>query len=289
MNVAGEVAILLGAMNALQQPLRLVNESGSASIYHQGAHVASWVPAGQEPVLFTSRQAHFVEGKAIRGGVPICFPWFGPGRDGNRSPAHGYARTTMWHALSHDNAHAVFALTHDDFPEAAHADFPQPFRCQYTVSVGAALELELATTNTGQQPLEIEQALHTYLAVGDIRSVTVDGLEGVEYVDKVTGENSVRQEGPVSFTGETDRVYRSPGPLVVHDPQLGRKIRISTTGAADTVVWNPWREKAQAMGDFADDEWVQMLCIEGANALDDFVTIAPGQTHRMTYRIEIES
>lgn len=276
-------------MTALQQPLALANDSGIATVYHQGAHVASWTPSRQDPVLFVSRQANFVEGKAIRGGVPICFPWFGPGRNGDRTPAHGYARTTPWRLVSCDDAVAVFALSQDDFSDEARQAFPYPFACEYTVTVGSTLTLESATTNTGSEPLEIEEALHTYLAVGDLRSVSVDGLDGVDYVDKVTGQESVRQEGPVTFTGETDRVYRSGEPLVVNDPLLGRKLHITMTGAANTVVWNPWTEKAKEMGDFADEEWTQMLCIEGANALDDFVTVAPGETHRITYSIQVET
>lgn len=276
-------------MTALQPPLALANDDGIGTVYAQGAHVASWTPARQDPVLFLSRQANFVEGKAIRGGVPICFPWFGPGRHGDRTPAHGYARTTPWSLVRADDAVAVFSLTQDDFPQQARTDFPQPFVCEYTVKVGHTLELELATTNTGETALEIEEALHTYLAVGDVRSVTVEGLDGVEYVDKVTGEPAAAQSGPVKFTGETDRVYRSGGPVTVVDPALGRKLQIATSGAADTVVWNPWVDKAKEMGDFADEEWTQMLCIEAANALEDYVTVDPGQTHRITYRIEVES
>lgn len=275
-------------MTALQQPLALANDAGIATVYHQGAHVASWTPSRQDPVLFVSRQAQFVEGKAIRGGVPICFPWFGPGRSGDRTPAHGYARTTPWRLISSDDAVAVFAISEDDFSEEARAAFPYRFACEYTVTVGSTLTLELATTNTGDRPFELEEALHTYLAVGDLRSVSVDGLDGVDYVDKVTGEDSVRQDGPVTFHGETDRVYRSGEPLVVSDPVLGRKLHITMSGAANTVVWNPWTQKAKDMGDFADDEWTQMLCIEGANALDDFVTVAPGQTHRISYTIQVE-
>ncbi|MDO5618596.1 D-hexose-6-phosphate mutarotase [Kocuria sp.] len=276
-------------MTALQQPLALANDSGIATVYQQGAHVASWTPARQDPVLFLSRQAHFVEGKAIRGGVPICFPWFGPGRHGDRTPAHGYARTTPWYLDSSDDAVAVFSLSQDDFSQEARAAFPHAFACRYTVTVGAELKLELATTNTGDQPLEIEEALHTYLAVGDIRSVTVEGLDGVDYVDKVSGEDTVTQDGAVTFTGETDRVYRSGETLTVLDPLLGRKLHITMEGAANTVVWNPWTEKARAMGDFADEEWTQMLCVEGANALNDYVTVAPGDTHRISYKIAVES
>lgn len=276
-------------MTALQPPLALANDSGIATVYQQGAHVASWTPSRQDPVLFVSRQANFVAGKAIRGGVPICFPWFGPGRGGDRTPAHGYARTTPWRLVSSDDAQAVFVLSQEDFSAEAQARFPHSFTCEYTVSVGSTLELELATTNTGDQPLEIEEALHTYLAVGDVRSVTVEGLDGVDYVDKVTGESAVTQNGAVKFTGETDRVYRSGDPLVVTDPLLGRKLHITMSGAANTVVWNPWSQKAKEMGDFADEEWTQMLCIEGANALEDFVSISPGDTHRITYKIGVEN
>ncbi|MDO4253831.1 MAG: D-hexose-6-phosphate mutarotase [Kocuria sp.] len=275
-------------MTALNSPLTLANSFGTATVYEQGAHVATWTPAGHDPVLFLSERANFRQGAAIRGGVPICFPWFGPGRDGDRSPAHGYARTTAWHLVSADDSVAVLSMTQNDFAPEAREAFPQPFSCEYTISVGAALKLELATTNTGDHPLEIEEALHTYIAVGDIHTVSVDGLDGVSYVDKVSGEAEVTQNGAVTFTGETDRVYRSGAPLTVTDPTLGRRLRVTTLGAANTVVWNPWDDKAQKMSDFADDEWTRMLCIEGANALDDFVTIAPGETHAITYHLEVD-
>lgn len=276
-------------MTALQQPLALANDQGIATVYTQGAHVASWTPARQDPVLFVSRQARFLEGKAIRGGVPICFPWFGPGRDGQRSPAHGFARTTPWTPVSSDGTTAVFRLTDTDLGDQERASFRHSFSADFTVTVGTTLEMTLATTNTGDEPFEIDEALHTYLAVGDVRSVSIEGLDGVSYVDKVTGNKDVVQAGDVRFSGETDRVYRSGDPLVVVDPLLGRKLHITMEGAANTVVWNPWTEKAKEMGDFADEEWTQMLCVEGANALDDYVTVAPGETHAITYRIAVES
>ncbi|KAA9395341.1 D-hexose-6-phosphate mutarotase [Kocuria coralli] len=276
-------------MTALQQPLTLANVQGTATVYEQGAHVASWTPAQQDPVLFLSRKAVFAEGKAIRGGVPICFPWFGPGRSGDRSPAHGYARTIPWRPVSATDEEAVFRLTEADLPEQARAEFPHEFSCEYTVTVGAALEMKLATTNTGGEPMEIEEALHAYLAVGDVRQAGVQGLDGVSYVDKVTGKTDMKQSGEIVISGETDRVYRSGGPVSVVDPLLGRTLRITTSGAADTVVWNPWEDNARAIGDFADDEWTAMICVEAANALDDYVTIAPGETHEIVYRLEVGS
>jgi glucose-6-phosphate 1-epimerase len=131
-------------------------------------------------------------------------------------------------------------------------------------------------------------ALHTYLAVGDVRQVAIAGLDGASYLDKVTGQPEV-QVGDVTIVAETDRVYDRGADVVVTDPVLGRRLRVASEGAANTVVWNPWVAKSAAMPDFGDDEWPGMLCIEAGNVLDHAVTLEPGGSETVRYRLAVEA
>ena len=203
-------------------------------------------------------------------------------------PAHGPARLATWAFLgetSHGAATtARYRLTSDEV-----ADPQGDWEAVYEVRVGAELELALTVSATGSELFSYEEALHTYLAVGDVRQVEVLGLDGASYLDKARGGADAVQSGVLRITAETDRVYRSTAEVEVVDPVLGRRIRLSKEGSAQTVVWNPWVDKARAMPDFGDDEWPQMLCVEAVNALDQAVELAPGQSHTVRQRIRVET
>ncbi len=257
-------------------------------VHDHGAQVTSWAPTGAAPVLWLSDLARFEAGRAIRGGVPVCFPWFGPGRAGDLAPPHGFARTAPWHLVHEGVAERGVTLTYElSDTEATAPEFPYRYHAAYRVLLGTELGLELTVSNTGDEAFEIEEALHAYLAVGDVREARVEGLGGVAYVDKLDGGMPV-QDGPVRFTGETDRVYRTGGPVRLVDPVLGRTLVVETTGAADIVVWTPWRDKAIEAADIGEQSWTSFVCVEGANALDDAVTVAPGGSHRLGYRLRVE-
>ena len=259
-----------------------------AQVYDHGAHVWSWSLDG-DAVLWTSAKSVSETGKALRGGVPICWPWFGPGRTGDLTPAHGFARISEWTLagrIVHANAEV---LTYSLDPDAAPGALPgQDWRVTYEVSVGDVLELALTVENLGATLLSYEVALHTYLTVGDVRRVTIAGLEGASYLDKVTGRQEV-QAGDVTIVAETDRVYDRCSEVVVTDPVLGRRLRVATEGAANTVVWNPWVAKSAAMPDFGDDEWPGMLCIEAGNVMDHAVSLEPGRSETLRYRLAVEA
>ena len=263
--------------------------AATGTVYDHGAHVVEWTPEGHRPVLWMSAASMLETGRPIRGGVPICFPWFGAGPDGDRAPAHGFARITAWDLVSHISTGAgtdlEFLLCSPGTPE-----FPHPLEARYRMHLGSRLRLALEVTNTGTERLTYEAALHTYLAVSDIRGVTVSGLAGAEYLDKAPGAAGSRnvQVGDITFIGETDRVYTSAADVVITDPGLGRRVTVRKSGSANTVVWNPWIDKAAAMPDFGDDEWPGMLCVEGANVLDRSVTLAPGTSHTMGYTLIVE-
>ncbi len=266
------------------------NRHARAKVFLQGAHVASFRPVGQGELLWMSVRSLFAPGKPIRGGIPVCFPWFGMHAGRPELPAHGIARLLPWtltgaEDLPDGSTRLVLGL--QSSVETA-ASWPQSFALTYSVSVGAALNVALEVRNTGAQPLVFEEALHTYLDVADVRRVGVEGLAGARYLDKVDGGIEKTQTGTLTFTAETDRVFPgTTGTCRVDDPVLGRRIVVAKTGSATTVIWNPWIAKAARMPDFGDEEWPGMLCIEAANAAADHLTLAPGQTQVMAQTISV--
>jgi glucose-6-phosphate 1-epimerase len=262
--------------------LTISTAAAAAIVYLHGAHVTHYQHRGFPPVLFTSAESRFEPAQPIRGGVPVIFPWFGPHPTDPRLPAHGFARVREWglrelHRVD-DSVRVVLTLT-----DVA------PFELLYTVSIGRTLELSLEVRNTSGAPVTFEEALHTYLAVGDVRRVRVEGLHGREYLDKVDGRKRKAQSGAVTITGETDRVYlNTPDTVTVHDAAGNRRISVAKEGSSSTVVWNPWTEKAKKMADFGDDEWPRMLCVETANVAENAVTLAPGATHTMRAVVRVE-
>ena len=265
----------------------------SAEVYLQGAHIAHYQPVGAQPVLFLSEKTHLAPGKAIRGGVPIIFPWFGARSGHPESPAHGFARTMEWKLeslASRDNGdiHIVLRLTSG---EATLALWPHEFTLRHRITIGAQLHMVLEVENRSATSFTFEEALHTYLTVGDVRSASVTGLENTTYLDKVdAGQRKREGADPIRFTGETDRVYLdTTAPCIVDDPDFARRILVEKTASATTVVWNPWIAKAKAMSDFGDDEWPAMLCIETTNAAENLITLPPNSTHTMTATVRIMS
>ncbi|OHC67140.1 MAG: D-hexose-6-phosphate mutarotase [Rhodocyclales bacterium RIFCSPLOWO2_02_FULL_63_24] len=264
---------------------QVTTRHASARIALQGAHVMSYQPAGQPPLIWLSKLAKLAPGKSIRGGVPVCWPWFGAHPSNAQFPGHGFARTVPWQLieatlLPDHRLHLEFELVQSD---ATRARWPQPSTLRNSVTVGPELEVELATTNTGSVPFELGQALHTYFEIGDIRQTTITGLDACDYLDKVDGGTRKTQHGAVDFSGETDRIYLAThGHCEIHDPLLKRRILVTSTGSHSTVVWSPWTEKADKMGDFCPEGWTSMVCVETANAAEDVIQLAPGATHRMT-------
>jgi glucose-6-phosphate 1-epimerase len=280
-------------MTALPEPVHLLTASGSGAMFAHGAQVVSWMPARDGEVgevLFLSRKAEFDTRAPIRGGIPVCFPWFGPGRAPGMSPAHGFARTAQWHLASVDDgpdaAVAIFRLTEAD---ATSEWFPHAFEAELCVSFGGALQVALTVTNTGTAAFSYEDALHAYFAVGDVERIRIEGLDGAEFVDKTLDPDAGPriQTGDITIIGETDRVYLSSGPIRIVDPVLDRIIVIDKEGSADTVVWNPWVDRARAIADLADDEWREFVCVEAANTLGQAVSLAPGEQHRMCIDVRV--
>jgi glucose-6-phosphate 1-epimerase len=261
----------------------------SARLFTQGAHLTDWAPSGGEPVLFTSAKSHFAPGKAIRGGVPLCFPWFAARAGHPESPAHGVIRTAEWTVDSisagpDGGVSVVFSISDSD---VSRAQWPHPFHTIFRVDLGRTLGMALVVENRGATPFTFEEALHTYFRIADIHSVEIRGLEGAEYIDKVDAfARKRRGADPLRFAGETDSVFpNTTATCILHDPGLRRTITVEKSESQTTVVWNPWIAKAAAMSDFGDDEWPSMVCIETANSGENTITLPPGKTHCMTARI----
>jgi glucose-6-phosphate 1-epimerase len=262
-----------------------------AEIYLHGAHVTRFQPQGHEPVLFMSAKSVFEPGKPIRGGIPICFPWFGARQGGQPGSPHGFARLVEWELVSAEQTSDIVEIhLRLVSNEATRALWAGEFEADYRVRVGTTLGLELQVRNTGAQPLRIEEALHTYLAVSDVRQVSIEGLAGASYFTAVgTPRTETEGAAPIRITAETDRVYlNTQATCIARDPDWHRQLTVKKTGSNATVVWNPWIAKAKAMPDFGDDEWPFMLCIETCNVRENAVTIAPGQSHTMGANIRSE-
>jgi glucose-6-phosphate 1-epimerase len=269
--------------------VRVAGRAGSAEIYLHGAQVTSWTPAGGQPVLWMSAASRFQPDAAVRGGVPICFPWFGGNAGAPSAPAHGFARLSEWEFAdareAGDDVVLAFRLT--DTPATRASAWPHRFEARYTVTVGARLTLALRVTNRDDAAVAFEEALHTYLRVGDVRDTTVGGLEGAPFLNQLAGLAVETETGPVRFTAETDRIYQgSAAPTTVADGS-GRSVGIRTDGSRSTVVWNPWVAKAALISDFGDDEWTGMVCVESANIRSDAIRLEPGQSHTMTAVFEV--
>lgn len=278
-------------------PLVVVEHpAATARIHAYGAQVVAWAPAGSADVLWLSPDAVFAPDAAIRGGIPLCFPWFGAHPEGT-GPAHGFARTSVWRlveaaevddsALAGGGVRLAFELSRADVAPELAALWPHDFTARLDVEVGASLTLSLTTTNHGGEAADLTQALHTYLAVDDVRRTRVDGLDGGLYLDKMDGGARQVQDGPVLFTGPTDRVYLGTSTLLTVSEPGGRTIEVAKAESRTTVVWNPWSSGAAAMRDVPDDAWTGFVCVEAANAADDAVRLPPGETQTLTTRLTL--
>ena len=273
--------------------IEINNAKAHATISTYSGQVLSYRPKSQkDDLLFVSDKAYYESGKAIKGGIPVCWPWFGADPGDLGRPAHGFVRNRQWEvsgseSLADGSTKVVLELA--DSQETREI-WPHPFKLTIEITVGDSLSVALVTHNNGDENVTISQALHTYFYVGDIGKVKVMGLDGVEYLDKVDDFAEKTQSGPVTINGEVDRIYKGvSGELVIEDESLGRKIRIASRGCSTAVVWNPWSEIAASMADLNDDDYRKMICVETANAGPETVEVAAGGSYRLEAVYTIES
>jgi len=269
--------------------VRVTSPRASGEIYLHGAHVTSWQPAGAEEALYVSSKSKWQDGTAIRGGVPVCFPWFSTRTEDPRSPAHGLVRTKTWQleGITHADHDVTVALS-TSFDEASRKTWFGDFHLLFCATFGEQLRLELIVTNHGTSSFRFEEALHSYFRVGNVAAAKLRGLNGVAYVDKTDAQREKHQHGDIVISSETDRIYRNTLATVeIEDPAARRRLLVAKENSRDTVIWNPWSEKAKAMSDLASDEWRQFVCVETCNIGDHAINLQPTQKHTMTALISV--
>jgi glucose-6-phosphate 1-epimerase len=283
-----EIAKIVAGSGGLPK-IQISSPAASAEIYLHGAQLTSWRPAGSEEVIFLSRQSRWEEGRAIRGGIPICFPWFRAKSDDPKAPAHGVVRTKGWRldSLTQKQDSVIVTLSTESDAESRKW-WPFEFRIVHRITVGSELKLELIVTNTGPASFHFEEALHTYNRVGDAERLSIIGLDGVAFLDNRDGNKLKLQSGDALLTRDTDNAYLNTQSAVeIADPVLNRRIRLEKQNSLTTVVWNPWKEDAAKLADLGDDEWRQMACVEASNILSGAVALGPGAEHTMTAIISV--
>lgn len=271
--------------------IQIATPAANAEIYLHGAQITSWQPAGHEEVLFLSSQSRFEDGKAIRGGIPICFPWFRAKTDSPHAPAHGFVRTKAWNLKSIDKSEDGIVVTlATESDEFTRIWWPHDFFAVHRITVGKSLKLELIVCNAGATSFQFEAALHTYNRVAEATNLSIAGLDHTPYLDNRDGNTLKLQSGDFHFTQATDNAYlNTHSPVEIIDPILNRRIRLEKQGSVSTVVWNPWQEDAAKLADLGDNEWTQFACVEAANILSAAVTLHPGEEHTMTALITVEN
>ena len=268
--------------------LEIDHPAATARVALHGAHLLEWTPAGHPPVLYLSPQAVYEAGAPIRGGIPVCWPWFGPPAANPALPSHGFARTQFWTLASSSEdetgVRLTFTLTDST---ATRLLWPHAFHLQLEMHLGAELHLALRMTNPGPGICTITAALHTYFNTADIHRTRVAGLDSVAYHESITTPPDHVQEGDITFDREVDRLYASGTPVQIRDPALPRTLSITSTGSRSTVVWNPWINKSKRLTDLPDGDYLRFLCVETTNAGADAITLAVGTSHilGMTVRL----
>jgi glucose-6-phosphate 1-epimerase len=269
--------------------LEVTTALGSAEIYLQGSHVTRFQKRNESPLLFISQCSRFTEGQPIRGGIPLIFPWFGA-REGMSQ--HGFARNKAWNLKEVLPLRDGSVSLRFQFPDCPEASTFGPFTAEYLVTVSDVLELALTVQNNStDESLTFENCLHTYFEVSDITAITVTGLKGLDYLDKVSNFSRKTELGEdIRFSSEVDRIYLdAAGPVEIMDPRNGRRIRVEKQGSASTIIWNPWITKAQQMPDFGNEEYRRMVCVESGNVGPNELTLKPGERSLLKVKLSSES
>lgn len=264
------------------------NAYAHCELYLQGAHIVSFKPHHEDERLWLSSTAQYKTGKAIRGGIPVCWPWFGPDPENRGRSQHGFARNTLWTLFGtsiNEKGETVLKLGLQESKETLKT-WSYAFKLEYIVTVGERLSLELITTNEDTKAFPLSSALHTYFAVDRIENVRIEGFDGKNYIDKLSSNERCKQEGDLRLNSEIDRIYEDGDAFcTLYDGRC--TVRISKEGSKSTVIWNPWKEKAASMGDFEDEGYLHMVCIEAANTELEALTLKPGERYTLRQGIRV--
>lgn len=251
----------------------------SAKIFLQGAQLTEFTPAGKGNLIWVSADEDYLEGKAVRGGIPICWPWFGVHSDPDW-PIHGVARKLMWRAEEvHENDDGIIIKLSLPMSLVDETYWPHKSRLEVEFHLTEQLRVSLTNTNLGESAFTLTQALHTYFPTPNIEATNVDGLQGSKFIE--FGEGPFDQNEVIGFARETDMVYTQTAPVQIIKTPAG-DIEVGRENSSSCVLWNPWIEKSKRLSNFRDDEYLTMLCLEAANVMDDAATVEPGQSHTLT-------
>ncbi|MBQ4834056.1 D-hexose-6-phosphate mutarotase [Pseudoalteromonas sp. MMG010] len=254
----------------------------SAKIFLQGAHISEFIPKGNKPLLWVSSDETFEQGTSIRGGIPVCWPWFG-NHENSEFPAHGFARTSVWQADEvHESNNEISVSLKLPMRQVDTTLWPHQSSLKIEFVLSNTLTVHLTTTNLSAQAFSYTQALHSYFPTSAISDTQVEGLQGAQFIE--FNEGPFKQNDVVTFARETDQVYTHAAPeQLIHTPE--GIIKVGRENSTSCVLWNPWIDKAQRLSHFADDEYQYMVCLEAANVLSDTVTLEPKQSHTLTTTI----
>ena len=269
--------------------VKITNNSATAEISLHGAHVTSFIPNGKRETIWVSKECIYKEGTAIRGGIPVCWPWFGAHPSDSSKPSHGFVRNRYWNVKSveeSENETVITFFLKDD--ETTRAVWDYAFEVNLEVKISDKLQVNLISKNLDDKPFTVGGALHTYFPVSEVSDISIKGLENVTYVDALQEMKEIKQDGAIAFAEEVDRVYiETPDTCKIVDPAFNNLIKVSKSGSQSTVIWNPWIEKAKRLPGYGDEEYHNMVCIETTNALKDVYEVQPGESHTMTQVIEL--
>ncbi|MDB4422482.1 D-hexose-6-phosphate mutarotase [bacterium] len=255
----------------------------AATVALHGAQVLTWAPTDHPPVLYVSPKARMVEGTPLRGGIPICWPWFGNHPEDPEKPSHGFARTRFWELVSGEMAGKMATLVFKLVPDAeTKALFPFDFELTATIRIADKLRVKLNMKNTGDEIYKVSSALHTYLSLGDIERIQLEGVKGSHYIDQLSDDKEpVYQEKNLQIKGEVDRIYQSMSSVLIRDLDRFRSVFVDKAGSRSTVIWNPWKETSKAIADLPDKGYKEFVCVECANAGTDKPTLRPNASHTL--------
>lgn len=271
--------------------LTVSNKYADVDICLYGAHVTSFRPHDSMEVLWMSPDSNFEVGKAIRGGIPVCFPWFGPHKTDQEMPQHGFARLMYWDVyetvtLPSDETKIRLQLCSSDETKVY---WPYDFCAELTVVVGPILTVTLKITNTSEVPIEYTCALHSYFGLSAIENLSIEGLQGISYYNQITGENEIQEEDSLQIQEPLTRHYLdTETPVIIQDSIYRRRIKVDKSGSKVTTVWNPGEENCAKIGDLPDDAWETFVCVEATNAFDFPIHLAPEQSYETSAMIGLE-
>jgi len=272
--------------------VEIANQFAFAEISPYGAHILSFIPSNEKDILWLSEKSFFTEGKPIRGGIPLCFPWFGPNPSDNALPPHGFARLIYWSVedisdLPDNSTRLILKCESNDFTRKI---WPFEFKAKLIIIIGKKLDVTLQFTNADSREFKCTDALHTYFLISDTSNITIEGLENSSYYDGLQKDSLLKQsEKLLPIIKEENRRYiEHSANCIIYDKGFGRKITVAKRGSQTTVVWNPWVETSKSFADMTPEGYKTMVCVEAVNAYNDFVLLQPGESFNLSTVLSVE-